>query len=158
MPRNVKKWQKSTKSGKKIKKSRTSPEIVAKHKGIPYPVHRGKYRESQVAKVTKSGDSEKHRYSLDDTKFRKVQRSVLKLWKTWISKTEPRAKTPIQSAPRKRSKNGNSPETAKYQESTPASRIYPKCIVRLATDTDIRGDVPTQSWPAQYLHIYFTQV
>ena len=58
------------------------PRIVAKHKVIPYPVHRGKYRESQVANVAKSGDSAKHRYSLDDTKFRKVPRSVLKLWKT----------------------------------------------------------------------------
>jgi hypothetical protein len=121
-------------------------------------VHRGKNRESQVTKVAKSGDSAKHRYSLDDTKFRKVQRSVLKLWKTWISKTEPRAKTPIQSASRKRSKNGNSPETAKYQESTPASRFSCKFILCLATGTDTRGDVPTQSlWP-QYLLIYLSQV
>ena len=45
-------------------------------------MHWDKYRESQVAKVAKSGDSVKHQYSLDGTKFRKVQRSVLKLWKT----------------------------------------------------------------------------
>ena len=76
------KGTKSTKSGKKIKKPPNLTRIVAKHKGIPYPVHRGKNRESQVTKVAKSGDSAKHRYSLDDTKFRKVQRSVLKLWKT----------------------------------------------------------------------------
>ena len=41
--------------------------------------------------------------------------------------------------------NGNSPETAKYQECTPASRFTGKFILRLATGTDTRGDVPTQS-------------
>ena len=151
-------WHTSYLLGNKFQKSSDLSRIVAKYPGIPYPVHRGKYRESQVGKVAKSGDSAKHRYSLDDTKFRKVQRSVLKLWKTWISKTEPRAKTPIQSAPRKRSKNGNSPETAKYQECTPASRFSCKFVMRLATGTDTRCDVPTQSWWAQYIHIYFTQV
>ena len=80
--KSAKKCKKRTKSGNKIQKPPNLPRIVAKHKGIPYPVHRGKNRESQVTKVAKRGDSAKHRYSLDDTKFRKVQRSVLKLWKT----------------------------------------------------------------------------
>ena len=62
------------------------------------------------------------------------------------------------SAPRERSKNGNFSETAKYRESTPASRFTPKFVVRLATRTDKRGDAPTQSMPAQYWLLYFMPV
>ncbi len=54
---SVKKWQKSAKSGKHFQKISDLPRIIAKYPGIPYPVHRGKYREyrkSQVAKVPKS--------------------------------------------------------------------------------------------------------
>ena len=66
---------KLAKSGKKIPKTSDLPRIVAKYPGIPYPVHRGKYRASQVAKVTTSGDSAKHRYNLDARKRQKSAKS-----------------------------------------------------------------------------------
>ena len=46
--------------------------------------------------------------------------------------------------------NGNFSETAKYQESTPASQFTPKFVMRLATGTDKKGDAPTQIQPPQY--------
>ena len=163
--RHACKWWEATfrgiklaKSAKRIQNIQDLPKIVAKHKGIPYPVHWSKNRESQVTKVAKSGDSAKHRYSLDGPESRNASDFAPKPIQSAGAETEPRAKTPIQSAPRKRSKNGNFSETAKYQECTPASRFTPKFVLRLATGTDTRGDVPTQSWPTQYFNIYFTQV
>ena len=150
--------KKSAKCGKKIQKQPDLPRIVTKYPGIAYPGHRGKYRESQVAKVTKSGDSTKHRYNLDAPESRNASDFAPKPIQSAGAETEPRAKTPIQSAPRERSKNGNFSETAKYRESIPASQFPPKSIMRLATRTDKKGDAPTQIQSPQYLLIYFTPV
>ena len=158
MTKSAKKRQKSLKSSKNFQKTSDLPRIVAKYPGIAYPGHRGKYRESQVGKVAKSGDSAKHRYSLDSPESRNAPHFTPKPIQSAGAETEPRAKTPIQSAPKERSKNGNFSETAKYRESTPASRFTQKCVVRLATRTDKRGDAPTQIQPAQYLLIYFPPV
>ena len=46
---------KSAKSDENFQKISDLSRIVAKYPVIPYPVHRGEYRESQVAKVTKKG-------------------------------------------------------------------------------------------------------
>ena len=121
--KSAKKRQKSLKSSKNFQKTSDLPRIVAKYPGIAYPGHRGKYRESQVGKVAKSGDSAKHRYSLDGPESRKAPHFTPKPIQSAGAETEPRAKTPIQSAPRERSKNENFSETAKYWESTPASRL-----------------------------------
>ena len=53
-PKVPKKLPKSAKSGEKFQKISDLSRIVAKYPVIPYPVHRGGYQESQVAKVTKS--------------------------------------------------------------------------------------------------------
>ena len=158
MTKSAKKRQKSLKSSKNIQKTSDLPRIVAKYTGIAYPGHRGKYRESQVGKVAKSGDSAKHRYSLDGPESRNSPHFTPKPIQSAGAETEPRAKTPIQSAPRERSKNENFSETAKYWESTPASRFCGKFTLGLTTRTDQRGDAPTQSRPAQYRHIYFPPV